>query len=72
MPARTRSTIAIFAAGAGLSVLTTVLVDVLLIRLSAARRRSAAAKVTVEPAEMPTEIPQTINATPAEGALEPT
>jgi len=82
MPSRTRSTVAIFVAGAGLTVLVTILADVLLGRLSAAmhRRRSAAdvsaepaaAEVTAEPAETPTEVPQPINATPAEGALEPT
>ena len=72
MPSRTRSTVAIFVAGAGLTVIATVFADILLSRLSAAmrRRRSAAAEVAAEPAEMPTEAPRPINAAPA-GALEP-
>jgi len=60
MPSRTRSTVAIFVAGAGLTVIATVLADVLLGRLWAARRRrrSAAAEVSAEPAETPTQVPQ--------------
>jgi hypothetical protein len=74
MPSRTRSTVAIFVAGAGLTVLVTVLVDVLLGRLSAAlrRRRWAAAEVSTAPAETPTEVGQPINANPSEGALKST
>jgi TRAP-type uncharacterized transport system fused permease subunit len=87
MPSRTRSTMAIFIAGAGLTVIVTVLIDVLLGRLSAAwrRRRSADAEVSTAPAETPTELThpaepaerpmevgQPINANPAEGALKPT
>jgi hypothetical protein len=72
MPARTRLTIAIFAAGAGLSVLTTVLVDVLLSRLKASRRRRlASAEVAAEPAETPADVPPPYQAaTAAEGTLE--
>jgi hypothetical protein len=70
MPSRTRSTVAIFVAGAGLTVLATVLADVLLGRLSATRRRrrSAAAEVSAEPAETPTEV----SAEPAETPTEVT
>jgi hypothetical protein len=55
MPSRTRSTVAIFVAGAGLTVIATVLADVLLGRLWAARRRrrSAAAEVSATPTQVP-------------------
>jgi hypothetical protein len=74
MPSRTRSTVAIFVAGAGLTVLVSVLADVLLGRLSAARRRrrSAAAEASAEPAETPTEVPQpTERSASAEASAEP-
>lgn len=49
-PSRTRSTVAIFVAGAGLSVLVTVLFDVVLSRLGARRRRRPApTEAVVEP-----------------------
>jgi hypothetical protein len=80
MPSRTRSTVAIFVAGAGLTVLVTILADVLLGRISAAlrRRRSAAAEISATPAETPTEDAQPtqrsaaaeISATPAETPTE--
>jgi hypothetical protein len=49
MPSRTRSTVAIFAAGAGLSVLLTVLVDVLLTRFSTRRKSRAEQRRATEP-----------------------
>jgi hypothetical protein len=55
MPSRTRSTIAIFVAGCGLSVLATVLADVLLVRR---RQRSKAAPLPTSapsPDRMPTD-----------------
>jgi hypothetical protein len=74
MPSRTRSTIAIFVAGAGLAVLVTVLVDALLTRHKAKRRqRLALAEVDAEPipVDPPTDVHQpTPAATATEGALE--
>ena len=74
MPSRTRSTIAIFVAGAGLSVLVTVLADVLLTRLNAKRRqRLASAEVGAEPkpVDAPRDVHQPIPAaTATEGALD--
>ena len=43
MPSRTRSTVALFVAGVGLSVLVTVVLDVLLTQLKGRRRQSLAA-----------------------------
>ncbi|OKH71746.1 hypothetical protein EB74_24695 [Mycobacterium sp. SWH-M5] len=48
MPARTRSTIAIFVAGIGISVVVTVLLDVLLVRIGRRRRRSPVAGMVRE------------------------
>jgi hypothetical protein len=74
MPSRTRSTIAIFIAGAGLSVLATVLVDVLLSRYKARRRQrlgSAEVRAEPEPVDSPGDVGQPIPAANAtEGALE--
>ena len=74
MPSRTRSTVVIFVAGAGLTVLATVLADVLLGQLSAARRRRrlAAAEVSAEPAGTPTEVTRpTERSAAAEVSAEP-
>jgi hypothetical protein len=58
-PARTRSTVAIFIAGAALSVLFTVVVDTLLGRLRARRRRRLApVEAAAEPGETPAVVPQ--------------
>jgi hypothetical protein len=74
MPARTRSTIAIFVAGAGLVVLLTVVVDALLIRRKARRvRRMPSAEEVGEPksASSPIDAGEPKQATTApEGALE--
>jgi hypothetical protein len=76
MPARTRSTIAIFVAGAGLSVLLTVVFDVFMTRFKARRRQrlaSAEAGAKPEPADAPRDghqIDSGATVTPA--ALEPT
>ena len=62
MPSRTRSTIAIFVAGAGLSVLFTVAVDVLLTRWKSrllARGQAAAAAAGPDPVAPPSEVVQT-------------
>jgi hypothetical protein len=76
MPARTRSTIAIFVAGAGLSVLLTVVFDVFMTRFKARRRQrlaSAEAGAKPEPAYAPTNGHQIDSAaTVTHGALEPT
>lgn len=48
MPARTRSTIAIFVAGIGISVVVTVLLDVLLVRIGRRRGRSPVAGMVRE------------------------
>jgi len=64
----------IFVAGAGLTVLATVLADVLLGQLSAARRRRrlAAAEVSAEPAGTPTEVTRpTERSAAAEVSAEP-
>jgi hypothetical protein len=59
MPARTRSTIAIFVAGAALSVLLTVVADALLSRLKTRRRRRLASpEAAAEPVETPAVVPQ--------------
>jgi hypothetical protein len=75
MPARTRSTMAIFVAGAGLAVLLTVVVDVLLVRRRAKRVRGLP---SAEDAEEPKSAHSPTNAnepnqptTAPEGALEP-
>jgi hypothetical protein len=72
MPARTRSTIAIFVAGAGLAVLVTVVMDALLVRRKARRVRGLAEDAE-EPksAHLPTNSDEPNQATTApEGALE--
>ena len=68
MPSRTRSTIVIFAAGVGLSILLTVALDVLLTRLRSRviRRKLARADKTSEPA--PADPPNDI-AEPSEPVL---
>jgi hypothetical protein len=74
MPSRTRSTIAVFVAGAGLAVLVTVLADALLTRLNAKRRkRLASAEVGAEPTpgDVPRDVHQPIPAaSTTESALE--
>jgi hypothetical protein len=72
MPTRTRSTIAIFVAGAALSVLLTVGVDALLTRLKARRRRRlASAEGAAAPDEAPVGVPQPNQAAiPVAGALD--
>jgi hypothetical protein len=74
MPSRTRSTVAVFLAGAGLAVLMTVLLDALLTRHKAKRRQGRElAEVGVEqiPVEAPTDIYQpTPAATAGKGAPE--
>ena len=74
MPSRTRSTIAIFVAGAGLAVLVTVLVDVLLSHYKARRRQrleSAEVRAEPEPVDAPRDVHQPIPAaTATEGALD--
>jgi hypothetical protein len=72
MPARTRSTIAIFVAGAGLAVLVTVVMDALLVRRKTRRVRGLAEDAE-EPksAHLPTNSDEPNQATTApEGALE--
>lgn len=75
MPARTRSTIAIFVAGAGLAVLVTVVLDVLLVRRKARKiRELPSAEEVEEPksASSPIGAGEPKQATTApEGALEP-
>jgi hypothetical protein len=61
MPSRTRSTVAIFAAGAGLVVVVTVVADVILTRLRRRiKERSQAKAAAVEPSpdRTPTEVPE--------------
>ena len=74
MPARTRSTIAIFVAGAGLSVLVTVLVDVLLTRRKsrAQRRRPAQSEAAAGPNPVERDdVPEPNDAaTVAEGVMD--
>jgi hypothetical protein len=74
MPARTRSTIAIFVAGAGLAVLVTVVMDALLVRRKARRVRGLASSEDAEEpksAHLPTNSDEPNQATTApEGALE--
>jgi hypothetical protein len=74
MPARTRSTIAIFVAGAGFVVLVSVVVDALLVRRKARRVRGLASSEDVEEpksAHLPTNSDEPNQATTApEGALE--
>lgn len=73
-PSRTRSTIAIFFAGAGLAVLVTVIADLLLTRFGANRRHPAAlGELAAEPtqASAPTGIQEpTPAATASQDALE--
>ncbi|MDH6196224.1 hypothetical protein M2272_002867 [Mycobacterium frederiksbergense] len=76
MPSRTRSTATIFVAGAGLTVVATVLADILLGWLAARRRQSgAAAEVSTEhsgaQSETPTNDGRPTTTTHAEGTLEP-
>jgi hypothetical protein len=74
MPARTRSTVAIFVAGAGLAVLVTVMLDVLLVRRKARKVRGLpSAKGAEQPksAHLPADAIEPTHATTApEGALE--
>jgi hypothetical protein len=61
MPARTRSTVAIFVAGFGLSVVITVLVDVLLVRRRQRidmRRQETSAAEAPRPDRTPTDVPE--------------
>lgn len=61
MPSRTRSTIAIFAAGVGLTIVFTVIVDVLLSRLRRRireRSRAKAEAVGPSPERTPSELPE--------------
>jgi hypothetical protein len=73
-PSRTRSTIAIFVAGAGLVVLVTVLIDAVLTRHKAKRRqRLASAELDAEPipVDLTTDVHRPTPAgTATEGALE--
>lgn len=76
MPSRTRSTVATFVAGAGLTVLLTVLVDVLLTRLLARRRRSSNTSPVPPQAAEPnggrrSQNGQPAPANPSEETLEP-
>jgi hypothetical protein len=74
MPSRTRSTVTIFVAGAGLALLATVVLDVLLMRRKARRaqrRASAEAGAELQLIDLPTDNHhQTPNGTAPEGVLE--
>jgi hypothetical protein len=75
MPARTRSTLAIFIAGLGLTTLLTVVVDVLLTRRKSRseQRRQAQSEAAAAPdsAQPPKEVQQPIEAAPVpEGVMD--
>ncbi|SDE15769.1 hypothetical protein [Rhodococcus tukisamuensis] len=77
MPSRLKSTLAIFIVGAGLSVLVTVLIDVLLTRRRsrAQQRRQPQSEAATRPDsdQLPDGVPRPIDATPApKGSTEAT
>jgi hypothetical protein len=76
-PSRTRSTVAIFVAGAGLSILVTVVVDILLTLLTrrksrAQQRRQAKSEAAagLDPAHPPNDVAEPNRAAVAEGVMD--
>lgn len=72
MPSRARSTVAIFVAGAGLTVIATVLADILLSRLTSRRRQqtAASAEVRSERSDVPPEDAEPTGATHSVGIVD--